>query len=458
MPALPTVYIIPYNPAYVGLFKTVNVVSSLVGMVPQQIKIVNYVGVQAPNHEYPTVMQSGPVDTIIAGLPTIYLLYYPVLQYTFAGASSLPSWINFSRTSLATMFDSTGALTYAPNNLAYPSNVFTTNWTNNAITVTTGIVDPFGGTTASTLTATGNAAYIYLGYTGVPSNILCSFWVRRRTGTGVVSIDKPNNSSRTTIPVTSTWTQFWIYGPSSAGTSYLQIYLATSGDAVDVYGSTFSVITYETSPRPGDQVITGAGVYYGPRFDYNPSTLAPNGLLVEATRTNLFLNSNTPATQTITVASGSAYSISFYGAGTLTLSGALTQTMTGASNFPARTTYTGTTATTSLTVTVTTLGTMEYPQLELGAFPTSYIPTAASSIARAADVAALAAPASTIAASGVVIAETKNESTGVIARTYYTPGTFSFATGYWYRSMSVYNFPSLPASIQTQKLVVGAPY
>jgi len=95
-------------------------------------------------------------------------------------------------------------------------------------------------------------------------------------------------------------------------------------------------------------------------------------------------------------------------------------------------------------------------QNENGAFATSGIITAGSSVARAADVIALAGPAAAIAARGVVIAETENESTGVIARTYYTPGTFSFATGYWYRKLCLYNVSALPASVAAQKEVVGS--
>jgi len=120
-------------------------------------------------------------------------------------------------------------------------------------------------------------------------------------------------------------------------------------------------------------------------------------LWVYEARTNLFLNSNAPATQTITVVSGSVYTVSFYGTGTLTLSGAATQTMTG-SAYPAQTVYSFVASSTSLTATVTVLGGMQYPQVELNpsattaaqAFPTPPIQTGATSVARNASQVSLA--------------------------------------------------------------------
>jgi hypothetical protein len=55
-----------------------------------------------------------------------------------------------------------------------------------------------------------------------------------------------------------------------------------------------------------------------PRFDYIPATLALNGLLIEQQSTNLFLNSQAPATQGITV-TATPYTVSFYGTGSIAL-------------------------------------------------------------------------------------------------------------------------------------------
>jgi len=123
-----------------------------------------------------------------------------------------------------------------------------------------------------------------------------------------------------------------------------------------------------------------------PRFDYNPVTLAARGLLIEETRTNLFLNSlingTSLSTQSVTVTAVS-HTISFYGTGTITLSGAATATVVGTGAYPNRQTLTFTPIVGVLVCTVS--GSVQYAQLEVGAFATSFIPTATTSLTRNAD-------------------------------------------------------------------------
>jgi hypothetical protein len=142
-------------------------------------------------------------------------------------------------------------------------------------------------------------------------------------------------------------------------------------------------------------VINSSGVIAAinadlPRFDYDPTTLACKGLLIEEARTNLLLNSllngTNLSTQLVTTTAVSQ-TLSFYGTGQIVLTGTSSATVVGTGAYPTRTTLTFTPTVGALTLTVT--GTVQYAQLEVGAFATSFIPTAASQVTRTADLASM---------------------------------------------------------------------
>lgn len=122
-----------------------------------------------------------------------------------------------------------------------------------------------------------------------------------------------------------------------------------------------------------------------PRLDFDPVTGGCKGLLIEESRTNLFLNSlhdgTNLSTQTVTVIAA-AHTISFYGSGSITLSGVHSATITGTAD-TTRTALTFTPTAGSLTCTVS--GTVKFAQCGLGGFATSFIPTTTATVTRAAD-------------------------------------------------------------------------
>lgn len=152
-----------------------------------------------------------------------------------------------------------------------------------------------------------------------------------------------------------------------------------------------------TITRTGNNatVTNSSGVIVGvnanlPRFDFNPTTLVCNGLLIEESRTNLLLNSlidGTNLTTQLVTTTAVSHTLSFYGTGTIVLTGTSSATVVGTGAYPARQTLTFTPTAGVLTLTVT--GTVQFAQLEVGAFATSFIPTAASQVTRTADVATM---------------------------------------------------------------------
>lgn len=113
-----------------------------------------------------------------------------------------------------------------------------------------------------------------------------------------------------------------------------------------------------------------------PRLNYNPSD-SIRRLLAEEERENLFQDSLTPITKTVTVANATEYTISLRGSGSIVLSGAGSGTVTQGSP------VTLTTSSTSLTCTLS--GSVDGVNVELGDFATSTIVTEGASVTRSYD-------------------------------------------------------------------------
>jgi len=163
----------------------------------------------------------------------------------------------------------------------------------------------------------------------------------------------------------------------------LDLQFATDKSLTARKGPTPTFTRASTATFVGSNGLIQSAAINAARFDHDPVTLVSKGLLMEESRTNLVFPSDTLTTQTRTV-TAVAHTLSFYGTGTVVLSGTHVATVTGTGAFPTRTTLTFTPSAGSLILTVT--GSVTQAQLEAGAFPTSYIPTTTASVVRSADV------------------------------------------------------------------------
>lgn len=139
-----------------------------------------------------------------------------------------------------------------------------------------------------------------------------------------------------------------------------------------------SAATCVTTTNSGGMAVDASGIWHN--FGANTPRITNLGLTVEEARTNLFLNSQAPVTQTITVVNTSVYTVSVYGTASVVLSGAGTGTVTQGNP------VTFTASTTSLVCTVSGAGgTFQNVQVELGAFATTPISTTSAAVTRQAD-------------------------------------------------------------------------
>jgi len=121
---------------------------------------------------------------------------------------------------------------------------------------------------------------------------------------------------------------------------------------------------YSMKPTNGDGDFT-----FSRGSNLTATRIDSNGLIAKG-RENLFLNSDTPATQSITITNGGVYVLSFLGTGSVVASGGASFTLNGTGEFDRVENYF---VSSSTSVTLTISGTITEPQLEIGLAATEYI-------------------------------------------------------------------------------------
>lgn len=272
--------------------------------------------------------------------PTVSAIFATALgdYTTLSTVSTMPDGGSITRAGNAMVWVNDGGtakLTWAPNNLVLQANTFDTSagWyygtSPGALSANT-IVAPDGNTTASAYTwgtTTADIGFLRIKPTGTynaATALIYSIWVKVPSGTKSFRINISNWTTTTTTSsdkqATTTWQRFSYAIPAGtlsntgsiaaalAGASGSPTDPVAAGDVLHVWGPQLEAVTYQTTPS-GTYYLNyptpnTTAAYYGPRFDYDPATLAAKGLLVEGTRTNLCVQSQNLATTWLTAIAG----------------------------------------------------------------------------------------------------------------------------------------------------------
>jgi hypothetical protein len=254
------------------------------------------------------------------------------LYLNFLAGAPLDPRITFTRGSNATLVDSTGKITYAPANLLLQSQTFdNASWTKDAGTITANATTaPDGTSTADKFVATATTAFhgLYQSVIGTVASYTYSVYAKAAeysklqlangsAGTWSATFDLATGATiatggtavlsssiqsagdgwyRCSVTFTgaATNTAHSATGYPNTGATLNNFgasYTGNGTSGVFLWGAQLEPVTYQTTPST--YVATTTAAYYGPRFDYDPVTLAAKGLLIEEQRTNLLLQSQT---------------------------------------------------------------------------------------------------------------------------------------------------------------------
>jgi len=197
-----------------------------------------------------------------------------LLASTWSGATARTIWVwgpqanNYS--TVTTYVPTTTAAVYGPRyvtgkdgiaahallveesstNLCLQSQAAGTTWTQTGVTIASNsIAAPDGNTTADTLTATqDNATWVQTptATTNIPKT--WSLYIKRKTGTGAISMSLDGGSTYTAKTITTEWARYSITQTLAAHSLVLKI--STNTDSVYIWQSDLVELPYTLSPVP----------------------------------------------------------------------------------------------------------------------------------------------------------------------------------------------------------------
>jgi hypothetical protein len=229
--------------------------------------------------------------------------------------------------------DATGRVTYAPNNLAtYSQEPSNPAWNKTRASITADVMTAPDGTmtgdklvedtstdthrtSVAAISMTAGTAYTWSIFLKAGERTVAfvamhpttagnafttrpSFYVNLLTG--AITDVSASVTASSAVLVSGGWWRVSISAAATlTATNSPSVFLALppntgsyAGDGTSglfIWGAQFEAVTYQT--LPSTYVQTVASAYYGPRFDYDPVTLGPLGLLMEEQRSNLLFYS-----------------------------------------------------------------------------------------------------------------------------------------------------------------------